>query len=185
MNNLNFGSVVNQGSNARAISTAIDQLRNEDWLSPGDGVVTSGGAGAFAVKDSRYPAVSMPDAVSTNWFVSRYWRPWWIQGTFSVDVFFTSSTGSTATFDLLVQLYSLESGDVTSSGPLELSDASSVAGPSVADTVQIHSVSFSTGVSVPLGLVSWKIVRNGAADTNNNSLSILGARVVFKEEARR
>lgn len=186
MNGLDMGVNADPRSNNRLISLGVDQLRNEDWLSPGEGTLTGTGV-AFSFKEFRAPSISYPDAVSGYWFISRQWKPWWVSGTFDVYVWYTSGGSSTNPFYLDIRLYSAEEATDMASSPQELSSQTQIAGPSSAGVVQMATVNFSTYVSNPGGLLFWRVGRSGAHanDTNTNALEVLGVRVVFREEPRR
>jgi hypothetical protein len=167
-------------SNAQAVELHINDDHYMRRFSPRDfvldGVATHVQITAAA---PQWPAVQFPDAAS-GIAVASWGKPAaWVTGRLRLRFWYTSSIGGTANFAINYRVRAIRDtealpGTILTGNPVALN----VAGPAVANTV-IKSINYYTTVSLGSDdeLFSVQVVRDGAADANNNPLHLLALEI--------
>lgn len=125
-------------SNQEIVEQHMDDLYLIRYLTPGVFVPFSGaayGTAGQSVGLGKWPTIDYPDATASYATTSLRRPAFWIDGNLKVSVFYTSQTGSTTNFRLLVSIGAiLIAGNYSNTGVTALQAiAVDVPGPATAD----------------------------------------------------
>lgn len=163
----------------RGLVRAIDETYFRERI-VANSVIYSAAGGATAVNGNTR-VMRLPDALTTSASATFPARDLWVRTRPKVEVWYTSPTGSTNTFDLMFDLLWFGPGGNTTGGIMQVSW--SPAGPAVANNIlKTQAVQASLLPSSPFGVIRARVVRIGT-DANIGDLDILQAVVTFEEVA--
>lgn len=151
----------------RTLSGAASEVYMEGWLGPGDWALD--GVGVKDDATNNLPYTILPNGVTGRMRVNFKTRQRWHGCGFRLKVWYSADAGSTNTFNIAAGLRQLrEGGSITT--PLSLFAVNlTPAGPAVGQDVKTFEYVSAAGlVSAYYDILSLRIVRDGAADSNAN-----------------
>jgi hypothetical protein len=151
----------------RTLSEAMSDVYMDGWLAPGAGALD--GVGMRDDASQNFPFTSFPNGVTGRLRYNLWTRPRWHGCGIRLKVWYTSDPGSTATFNLSIGARQTRAG-ANLSVPLALFTQNlTPAGPAVAQDVGVFEYVSAPGlVSSHYDILSFRFVRDGAADSNAN-----------------
>jgi len=160
----------------KRLGTVLDEEYDEAWLAPGEYLGT---ATAVAVGGGRYLDFADGSTQRAMWVIRV--NDEWLNHYCTATVYYTSSTGGTATFDLLLDTWTFTGTDNLNTGGTRVSTlAWSAAGPGVAyDLLSASQTISQAAISSDAVFLNLRLSRDGAADTNNNALIVAGIKLEF------
>lgn len=177
---LSFGKVDRRALDVdrELLSGAIDDLDVVE-LTPGSADLFGGATVAEAGPGAgvNASAIVLGNAADHYARWTQRVRSAWISHSPLVTVFYTSGTGSTANFRLVISAEATHSGVNMSAGPVIDSGAVLAPGPAAAHDVQTASIELSAtpATSETDQLLSFRVLRTGSHvdDANTNALQVL------------
>lgn len=151
----------------RTLSEVASDTYMKGWLAPGGGVP----AGAGVVDDANgiFPYTLFPKGVLGQVKFSLWTRPRWHGCGVRLKVWYSSNAGSVATFNVTVGVRQTRAGANLGAPYALFTQALTPAGPAVAlDVGMFEYVSAPGLVSSYYDVISFRFIRDGAADANAN-----------------
>lgn len=157
----------------RVIGDVEDELYFGGFLEPNMGFADAGLVRAVAFPDGSY--IEFPDAGTPVWWHRLRRRDRWLAAGLYVKIWYTSTVGSTANFQLDMGVRETQPGDVMGAGfPLRLATSLVFPGPAVAGTEMAFEKSFAASVITGQGDLVQLSFNRVPADANVNPLRLLG-----------
>lgn len=163
----------------RVIQRALDEVYLTATLAAGRVVYVGA---VVEVQNNSAWVMRYPAGATTQAHASVARRQLWPRTVPRMTVYYTSAVGSTATFNMIFNVYAFGPGVTTAAASVS-SISWNPAGPAVANTILSTSATTSTPlVASPAGVVQLELRRRNG-DANPNALDVLLAVVTFEESA--